>query len=412
MGINKAAAALKNHDFSTNFAGSAITNFALSSYITGFCRSCVGELMQFNPIFACTTDGYITSVSREQLITPAGGLCQTVQDSFTARGFTAKPFIGTEASGNCGIFLKTRGYAIIDTVTLVDGMPPTPAQSLKKMAAIGVQVDRYDSTDPVRDFLEKIFTGYADKSFFVKLTKIRAEQVGNPDAVTEKRLSLACKIDMTYDMKHVPINIENNSITWAGKTYFFPSFDTIPLHSSVDFHLLRSLRRRDNCRDLQVLWPGLSDPVFPKMTLAYTGDLPMPVSPAWTCLEFDTVLPVVYEKDLIDAHFRDTVGVPVDNNFCSFADTPKELVGVHIPKSLKTLDFNYTTHRVALIELLINMREIPSYMVFGDYAECMERFYKFSDGDYERSAPIVINAGSGNDQSAHGFYTAIGDIND
>jgi hypothetical protein len=302
---------------------------------------------------------------------------------------------------------------IIDTETLVDGLPPTPAQSLKKMAGIGVQVDKYDSDDPIRDFLEKIFTGYADKSYFVKLVKIRAEQVGNPSAVTEKRHSLGCKVDMTYDMKHVPINVENNSITWAGKTYYFPSFDTVPLHSSVDFHLLRSLRRRDNGRDLQVLWPGLSDPAFPKMTLAYTGDLPMPVSPAWTYMAFDTVLPeYVYEKDLIDGYFRDTVGMPVDNNFCSFADTPEELVGVHVPKSLKTLDFNYTTHRVALIELLINMREIPTYMVCGDYIECMERFYKFSDGDYERAAPIVINAGFDNNPQATGFYTEIGDIND
>ena len=415
--MNKAAAALKNHDLSVNFAGSSMTSYPIASYITSFCRSCVGELMNFNQfdkdgqpaVYAVTTDGFITSVSREQLITPAGGLCQMVQDSFTARGFVVKPFIGTEASGNCGIFLKTRGYAIIDTVTLVDGLPPTPAQSLKKMAAIGVQVDRYDSADPVRDFLEKIFTGYADKSYFVKLTKIRAEQVGNPDAITERRLAQSCKIDMTYDMKHTPVNITSRSIVWAGKKYVFPSFDTVPLQSSVDFHLLRSLRRRDNGRDLRVLWPCLTDPALPQRVLVHTGDLPLPVSPAWTYLQFDTVLPeFVYEKDLIDAYFRDNVGVSVANDFCSFANIPTELIGQYIPKSPKTLDFNYTTHRVALIELLINMREIPTYMVSDDYIECMERFHEYSGGDYHRSAPVVINGGSDNTT----YYTKIGDIDD
>ncbi|MBV5341918.1 MAG: hypothetical protein J0665_20570 [Deltaproteobacteria bacterium] len=376
-GCSGAIAAVKNHDFSANFSGSSVTSFPLAATICGFTRATVGELLNFNPAFGITTDGFITERSRAELVTPPGGLCQMVQDSFTARGFTAKQFIGTEASGNCSIFLKTRGYAIIDTESHVDGQPPTPNQMLKKMAGIGLQVDKYKSLDPVQDFLEMIFSGWADKKYFIKLTKIRAEQLSDDAAVPERRTSEKAKVNMSFDMKHIPAGIEHRSITWAGRTYWFPSFSSVPLQTPSDFHTLRALRQRDHGMDLQVLWPGLMDDNFPKMTLTYTGDLDLPLSTGWDRLDFDVVLPeFVYTKDLIDSYIKERTGLPTDINFQMCGDALKSIG--HVPQSKKTLDFIISSHEAALVELLIDMRELPTYMTFGDYLTLADRFNDFN----------------------------------
>jgi hypothetical protein len=197
-----------------------------------------------------------------------------------AGGFN-KDFIGCEASGRRSLFLKTRGYFLVGNKPSSENdllkKPPCAIKRivlqpgelhdwtirsfyrLNKMAAMGAKVYKDSSPDPIKDFLEILKKGYSDKKYFVKLNMIRAEQRLNPYAVPEERLMNNVKTDMTFDMKHIPVNPITEKFEWNGKYYPFTSFETEPLDTYMDFHILRALRRRDHTRDIP---KALLDPEF------------------------------------------------------------------------------------------------------------------------------------------------------
>lgn len=284
QGVKKSAAAIKKHNIDLHVNVSSMTCYPLASYITGFCRATVGELLQHNDCYGITTDGFITPVSRENLVIPDGSLCDQVQQELHNGGFN-KNFIGCDASGQRSLFLKTRGYLLIglqppkeDTTfigpptlsdmnkKLAEIGPPPRKVFLQKMAAMGVQVDKKKSTDPIGDFLRILQKGYNDKKFFLKLNKVReAQKKANllkipATIIPSEQIMENVKADMTFDMKHLPVNPTMDYFEWDGEKYPFVSFETKPLDSAMDFHILRALRGRDYSRGLP---KGLTDPTFP-----------------------------------------------------------------------------------------------------------------------------------------------------
>lgn len=139
---------------------------------------------------------------------------------------------------------------IDDNKKLAEIGPPTRRDMLQKMAAMGVQVDRGKYSDPIGDFLKALQKGYADKKFFLKLNSVREGQRSNPNTVPESKIMDDVKADMTFDMKHVPVNPRTENFEWDGQKYPFTSFETEPLDTSMDFHILRALRKRDHNRDI------------------------------------------------------------------------------------------------------------------------------------------------------------------
>ena len=280
QGVKKSATALKKHNIDLHVNRSSMTCYPLASYITGFCRATVGELLQHNKCYGITTDGFITPVSREKLVIHDGDLCDQVQKELNKGGFN-KDFIGCDASGSSSLFLKTRGYLLVGRKTpTVDNVfvgppirddlnkrlaeigPPTRSDMLQKMAAMGVQVDRGKYSDPIGDFLKALQKGYADKKYSVKLKKVReaqklsqklAEKLKLPissDIVPSKKTMPNVKADMTFDMKHLPNNPTTKPFEWDGENYQFTLFETQPLDTAMDFHILRALRKRHHQRDI------------------------------------------------------------------------------------------------------------------------------------------------------------------
>jgi hypothetical protein len=85
QGVKASATAIKTHNFDKFVNISSMTCYPLASYITGFCRATVGELLQHNKCYAITTDGFLTPVSRKKLVINDGDLCDQVQSKANSK---------------------------------------------------------------------------------------------------------------------------------------------------------------------------------------------------------------------------------------------------------------------------------------------------------------------------------------
>jgi hypothetical protein len=235
QGVADVSASIKSHEITKRVPTSAMTCYPLASYMTGFCRATVGELLQLNACYGITTDGFITPTPLDKLV--VGALCKRVQEKVVVydNKDKLKPFIGTDAEGDQSLFLKTRGYAIIKN------------GEATKIAAMGAQVKR-DKSQSVIDFVEQLQRGRGDKSFFPSLPSLRDRQKKYAPASPNIEVYKDAKLNMTYDMKRVPLKPKIKAFIFNGKRYRFVSFATKPLESVLDFHILRSLAHRDILR--------------------------------------------------------------------------------------------------------------------------------------------------------------------
>jgi hypothetical protein len=374
QGVKASAATIKAHNFDKFVNVSSMTCYPLASYITGFCRANVGSLLQHNDCYGITTDGFITPVSRKKLVIKDDDICDRVQKKLTAGGFN-KDFIGCDASGYKSLFLKTRGYLLAGNVPSAENdlfvKPPSvlklktmkPGElaiqavssftRLNKMAAMGAKVYKDSSPDPVKDFLEILKKGYSDKSYFVKLNKIREEQKDDPTVVTEKRVASNVKTDMTFDMKHLPINPTTKDFVWHGIPYQFVSFETEPLDTSTDYHILRALRKRDREKDI------------PKTLL--NADYPFQVLTEYS-----------------DQEIPADVLLAAQTTPAATATTPQKKVKTKIINGMKmpqTIAFNLKSDFKLLIENQRNGKAIPTYMEEADYLQMLAKFDDYRTGE-------------------------------
>lgn len=347
QGVKSAATSFKAHDFDMRVNVSSMTCYPLASYITGFCRATVGELLQRNCCYGITTDGFITPVSRDKLVIIDGDLCDLVQKKLEAGGFDKK-FIGCDASGTRSLFIKTRGYLLVAP----DKDDPSGSEKLQKLAAMGVRIDKKGSPDPVKDFLTALQRGYADKKYFVKLNEVRKQQQKFKDdasIVPGERTLKNVKVDSSFDMKHLPVKPDTAFFEWNGVEYPFVSFETEPLDTATDFHILRALRKRDHMRDIPAA-------IFNK-------DFAYEEIPA-EAFEID---------DETEISISSTV-LPSTSLRNEASDKTSRR------KKEQTIEFNRTEFIKAYIELGKRSGTVPKYLELPDYQSLLAKYAYYSNG--------------------------------
>jgi len=405
QGVKASATAIKAHNFDRFVKVSSMTCYPLASYITGFCRATVGELLQNNECYGITTDGFITPVSRDKLVINDGDLCDQVQSKLRNGGFD-KDFIGCDASGSTSLFLKTRGYLLIGRKPLKEDFdfvgpptlkdmnkkwaeigPPTRKDMLQKMAAMGVQVDKYNSHDPIKDFLKALQKGYADKKYFMKLNKIRADKIldftvsppeliSNPDTVPQEKILPDVKADMTFDMKHIPISPKTEYFEWDDVKYPFTSFKTEPLDTAADFHILRALRRRDPKRDIP---SALLKPTFVFTDPAEYGSEGLDDANAYFQGVDDAIKDMEHKFTATQPLTPVQAPVPQPQQPPTKQKKTKTMLINGVEQS-QIIDIDIKSVIPQLREQWLISKSIPTYMEEPDYKHMLTRFDEFRNG--------------------------------
>ena len=301
-GVRDEAKTFKAHDIHSYVRHSPVTCYPIASFITGFCRAAVGELLQYFECIGITTDGFIsqdTTVEHEVAMSTTERLyfCRTVHN----RVMHLNPFISIDSQGDNCLFLKTRGYLFTSGGKIQSKLARAGAQAKRvaKVAASTNQddIDKYEQEHitATEDFLQKIQSGRCNKVTISSLKSIRkffkmevdARMEPDPIASTAKKLIVNIvkgnatkqrdededdlykgkvlsgrilprtveslplmvtrenmKVNATFDMKRIPVDPDVQLFMWNGKRYEFVSFKTRPLETASDFHLLRTLANR------------------------------------------------------------------------------------------------------------------------------------------------------------------------
>jgi len=199
-------------------------------------------------------------------------------------------------------------------------------------------------------------------------------------------------------MKHIPEDPKIQIFYWQGEKYPFVSFNTRPLETAMDFHVLRSLIYRDNEKDIP---EALRSHEFLHKVSSFDSrnskPLDNPVS-----FEYENTL--YWETDCINRHFRrcglhveayEPSSLEFENSVEYDADTIKTFVGwfkqryeAHfqgrfvpkLPEPVPTeceISFNMKNDAQLLIDVLKRAKAIPDYMWLDDYERLLEKFYDY-----------------------------------
>lgn len=258
-----------------NAPASQLTCFPLSAYMTGFCRAVIGELCDLNPRYAITTDGFISP----EVDLKKGELCDLVQEKLGDLGFT---FVEVAFDGHKSLMIKTRGYVLVNE----DGYSEDDeSKTYVKTAKMGVQVFG-DPSDPMSEatlFLKSLTAGEFTKTSWPGFAKLRGEiRPGDRESLAALRVllqkhfestdsdysedaiendlrlersvdklkrdrradvtgpvTLQQRINYTFDMKRIPLDVEDQEFALGDTSFVIPSFETEPLFVIEDFAWLR-----------------------------------------------------------------------------------------------------------------------------------------------------------------------------
>ena len=305
-GVRNDAKSFKSHDLDSYIRHSPVTCYQLSSFITGFCRTAVGELLQYFECYGITTDGFISpDTTVEQVVATDGpGLyfCRTVNKKVQH----LNPFIAIESEGDQSLFLKTRGYLLTtdgkmqSKLARAGAQTPRVAKNVKSQDPNDIIKHEQEHMKATEAFLQIVQRGRCNKDSWRSLQSIRKffkmeiDNLLDRDdlASTTQKLTLNVnlsnkmdvadededdlykgrilpskllarsrnslplkasykdmKVNATFDMKRIPVDPEIQTFSWDGKPYDFVSFKTRPLDSASDFHLLRTLAKRTASHD-------------------------------------------------------------------------------------------------------------------------------------------------------------------
>lgn len=306
--IAQAATSFKSHNLQKPLEISSVTCYPLASFITGFCRAAVAELLQKHDCYGITTDGFISPLpdgtitkdpgpdlnnpiryTSEELNLGKDSFCGRVHD----RVKDLNPFIGIDSQGDKSLFLKTRGYLLV-TGDLLQKLARGGAQTRR----VNKKSDSSEHIKAVEEFLKITQRGKCDKVSWRSLPNQRKywraelDELFDSDevlsrakqALTTTRIRVMhsdkgliqyskaeslygrisakrqlkhtkdslplqvtfkdAKVNITFDMKRIPKDPVLKPFYWQGKKYEYVSFETDPLNSLTDFHLLRALADR------------------------------------------------------------------------------------------------------------------------------------------------------------------------
>lgn len=239
--------------------------------------------------------------SSEELNLGKDSFCGRVHDRVKA----LNPFIGIDSEGDASLFLKTRGYLLV-TDGIQQKLARVGAQTKRVRKKIDsknptqTEIDEFNKehSEAVEEFLKITLRGRCDKVSWRSLPNQRKywraelDELYDKDEVltrakavltsttvrvmhtdkglvpykqaeqlhgrlmanrqlkhTKDTLPLQvtfkdAKVNVSFDMKRIPKNPIVDSFMWEGEPYKYVSFETDPLNSITDFHLLRSLAKR------------------------------------------------------------------------------------------------------------------------------------------------------------------------
>ncbi|MEI6206047.1 MAG: hypothetical protein WCP20_04640 [Desulfuromonadales bacterium] len=228
-----------------------------------------------------------------------GEFCKRVHD----RVKDLNPFIGIDSQGEKSLFLKTRGYLLV-TGNLLQKMArvgaQTPYAGNKPKSELQADIDAHEQQHikAIETFLKITERGKCDKvswrslpnqrkywraelddlydfdevltrakrlltSTSVKVISTDKGQIQFKEAeklfgrmMANKQLKHTrdtlplqvtfndAKVNISFDMKRIPLEQTVEPFRFHGKKYDFVAFETKPLNSLTDFHLLRALAKR------------------------------------------------------------------------------------------------------------------------------------------------------------------------
>lgn len=236
---------------------SSIACFPLAAYMTSFCRAVVGELLlEGNRCYGITTDGFISPESDLK----TGHICKLVQEKFDELNLGFQ-FVGVEFEGDKSLFLKTRGYVIVNSAE-------TDPRKRFKTAAMGIQKQRWyetpedaepiDADIEVRSIVDALRDGQFDKTSWPSFTQRsfdepKFEGISRRDWKPIPRVSVA-HVNTTYDLKRLPVSIEEGKFIHNDISFDCLQMVTKPLKSIDDFYRLRRLAGRNlKAEDVEIL---------------------------------------------------------------------------------------------------------------------------------------------------------------
>lgn len=248
---------------------SSLTCYPMAAYATSVCRACMGELLNLNPCYAITTDGFISPEPVLQL----GGLCQSIEDRLAPLDYHC---ISSDFDAEKALFVKTRGYVLV-------GKGETA-----KSAKMGVQVDRMEADDlldededdelilytddtpadlkvlaakEVPEFLRTLTVGEFVKRSWPSLPQLRERQMDKrkrhaATSLVPVRGASTSRLNTTFDFKRVPdaATFGTSEFEYNGVKFVSVDFKTKPLETAADFDSLRRLSvRNSSLDDLKIL---------------------------------------------------------------------------------------------------------------------------------------------------------------
>lgn len=260
QGVRVAVEKIKKNRDVTKIPTSTITCYPLASYMTSVCRAVVGELLNMgNPCFGITTDGFI---SPNPSLTP-GPLCKEIQNRLDPLNKPGQPrefdFIQTEFSADRSLFVKTRGYILID-----DSQQAVNKGKFVKMAQMGIQTDRGNEKEQIAQMLTALIKKEYTKLSWPSIPQMTFDEVPDSisvdDEITKREIDAIrayikaknfapvqvasiASVNANYDMKRRPLKPQPASYAFQDLTFYHVNFETESLYATEDFTSLRIMSK-------------------------------------------------------------------------------------------------------------------------------------------------------------------------
>lgn len=246
---------------------SSVTCPILASYITSVTRACAGELANVMTdengkadYYAITTDGFISPQAELRF----GPTNQLMADLCTENGIT---WLKNDFQGDTAVFLKTRGYILIDSTKGSNA----PWTERFKQAKFGLQ-----GSEPA-DILKQIRDG-------VGIRRRTTGFSGLDDGEIFQMIDQEFKVNPAYDWKFVVLeeSIDEKEVTIDGITLSLVTFDTRPLKNIAEYEHLRHLAKYKSIINLEARGTkALIAKDYRELYLTYQACSPIATHMAW-----------------------------------------------------------------------------------------------------------------------------------
>ena len=220
---------------------SRITNPIFASFITGFTRASLGEMMNALPkdkmVFSVTTDGFLTNATPQELEQASGGeLAKLFFESRKQLVGKSEPVTEIKHQIRKPLGWRTRGQA-----TLMKGKQPLEEGAKDLVCAkAGIKVEHYfDQEQQNIEIVEKFINRAPDdKVIFRPFISIKDQLRFDHDNV---EYLLERVLSMEFDWKRRVVSATDHQFEFDGSTHNHLCFNTAPWQTVDQFRQMRDL---------------------------------------------------------------------------------------------------------------------------------------------------------------------------